>query len=155
MRNTIIILIISLIAVSCGKDKFTTNPQITFKSVNPNSLRSDLPTGQQILPKLTIQVTDSEGDLGFIAGKDTAYVYIRTILNRVPSAKVDSLKMPDITAVVTKNFQGDILIEPPFIRSTRPSPKTDTLYYEIYVKDFAKNKSNVITTTDPVYYIVK
>ena len=29
---------------------------------------------------------------------------------------------------------------------------TDTLYFQVYVKDFAKNKSNVIITGDPVYY---
>ncbi len=155
MRITIIIFIISLFAVSCGKDKYTTSPQLTYKSVNPNSLRSDLPTGSQELPKLTIQITDAEGDIGIAQGKDTAFVYIRTILNSVKSAKVDSFKMPDISAVVTHNFLGDLYIEPPFIRSNRPSPKTDTLYYEIYVKDFAKNKSNVITTTDPVLYYVR
>jgi len=153
MRNTVLIFIISLIAVGCGKDKYTTTPQITYKSVNPNSLRSDL--AFQELPKLIIQVTDAEGDLGIEYGKDTAFVYIRTILNRVASARVDSFKMPDIKSVSTKNFQADILIEPPFPRSTRPSPKTDTLYYEIFVKDFAKNKSNVITTEDPVFYYVR
>ena len=154
MRNTIIIFIISLIAVSCGKDKYTTSPQIKYKSVNPNALRSNIPTDQQQIPQLTIEVTDSEGDLGFVSGKDTAYVYIRTIINRQPDILVDSFIMPDISSVTTKNYQGDILITPPFKRSNLPSPKTDTLTYEIYVKDFAKNKSNVITTGDPVYYII-
>jgi len=155
MRNTIIIFIISLIAVGCGKDKYTTSPQLKYVSVDPNSLRSDLPTGFQEIPKLIINVTDAEGDLGFENGKDTAFVYIRTILNRVPDARVDSFRMPDIKSVSTKNFQADLLIEPPFRRSNRPSPKTDTLFYEIYVKDFAKNKSNVITTEDPGFYFVK
>ena len=155
MRNTIIIFIISLIAVSCGKDKYTTNPQIKYVSVDPNALRSDLPTGLQELPKLIIHITDAEGDLGIEHGKDTAFVYIRTILNRVAGARVDSFKMPDIESVTTKNLQADLRIEPPFPRSTRPSPKTDTLFYEVYVKDFAKNKSNVITTEDPVFYFVK
>jgi hypothetical protein len=30
--------------------------------------------------------------------------------------------------------------------------KKDTIYYEIYIKDFAKNKSNVIRSDKPVYY---
>ena len=153
MRNTIIILLISLMAVSCGKDKYTTNPQISYKSVDPNSIRSDLPF--QTIPKLTIKVTDSEGDLGIIPSKDTAFVYIKTIVNGVINNKLDSFPMPDIKSYTTKNFQGEILIEPPFPRSNRPSPKTDTLYYEIFVKDFAKNKSNVITTKDPVLYYIR
>ena len=106
-------------------------------------------------PKITIGITDSEGDLGFESGGKIAFVYIRTIINSVLLPKVDSFPMPDISTVITKNFQGDILIEPPFPRSLRPSPKTDTLLYEIYVRDFAKNKSNVITTEDPVLYYVK
>ena len=150
MRNTVIIIIISLFAVSCGKDKYTTNPQITYKSVKPNALRSDLPSSQQVLPVMTISITDAEGDLGFINGKDTAFVYIRSLINNA----VDSFIMPDIQILAGKNYEGDLLITPPFKRSTRPSPKVDTLFYEIYVKDFAKNKSNVILTPDPVYYIV-
>lgn len=153
MRNTIIIFIISLITMSCGKDKYTTNPQIAFKSVNPNTIKSYL--AFQDLPKLTIQVTDAEGDLGFVPGKDTAFVHIRVIINNKLDTTLRTFKMPDIKSVVTKNFQGEILIEPPFPRSARPVPKTDTLLYEIYVTDFAKNKSNVITTKDPVYYDIR
>lgn len=150
MRYTVIFLLISLFAVSCGKDKYTTNPQISFKSVKPNTLRSDLPTNLQVLPVLTLGITDAEGDIGFIDGKDTAFVYIKSLVNNT----VDSFIMPDIQSLTGKNYEADLLIEPPFKRSTRPSPKVDTLFYEIYVKDFAKNKSNVIVTSDPVYYIV-
>ncbi len=150
MRYTIILIIISLFAVSCGKDKYTTNPQISFKSVKPNVLRSDVATNFQVIPILTLSVTDAEGDLGFIDGKDTAYVFIKSLINNT----VDSMIMPNIESLVSKNYQADLLITPPFKRSTRPSPKVDTLYYEIYVKDFARNKSNVITTTDPVFYII-
>jgi hypothetical protein len=150
MWYTVIIIIISLFAVSCGKDKYTTIPQIAFKSVKPNTLRSDLPSSQQVLPVMTISITDAEGDLGIVNGKDTAFVYIKSLINNA----VDSFVMPDISILVGKNYEGDLLITPPFKRSTRPSPKVDTLFYEIYVKDFAKNKSNVILTPDPVYYIV-
>ena len=153
MRNTLLIMIISVGFVSCGKDKYTTNPQIKYKSVYPNALRSNIPTGQQVIPKVTIEVTDREGDLG-ITDKDTAFVYITSIINGQPEILPDSFPLPDIESILSKNFQADILITPPFKRSTRPSPKTDTLTYEIYVKDFAKNKSNVITTEDAVYYII-
>ncbi len=154
MRYTIIIFLISILAVSCGKDKYTTNPQIEYKSLKPNAIRSDLPF--QVLPQLTIRITDSEGDLGFDPpNDDTSFVYIRTIVNGTIVNVVDSFPMPDIKSVVGKNYEADLFITPPFKRSTRPSPKTDTLFYEIYVKDFARNKSNVITTTDPVFYDIR
>lgn len=156
MRYTLLILSACLLFAACKKDKFTTTPQISFKSVNPNAFSLNLPITGQVLPVMTIGVTDAEGDLGFKDGKDTAKLYIKNLL----TGKVDSsLHMPDILTGAVKDFQGDIqitlstsiLLE----GSTRPSPKTDTLYYEIYIKDFAKNKSNVIKTTDPVFAISK
>jgi len=156
MRNTIIIFIISLIAVSCSKDKFTSVPQIKFKSVDPNAVYRGAIIGSDAIPEITINVTDKEGDLGYKSGKDTAYVFIKSFINRVAFPKIDSFKMPDIESVVTKNFQADIRINTfDFLRGSSPAPprgKADTLVYEIYIKDFAKNKSNVVTT-DPIYYV--
>ncbi len=150
MRKTLLIIIISIAIVSCGKDKFTTNPQISFKSVSPNALRSDVANGSQVTPKLIIHMTDAEGDVGFIPGKDTGFIFIKTLLNNRDTV----FHMPDIRSVVTKNFQGDLIIEPPFVKSSRPAPKVDTLFYEIYVMDFAKHKSNTIRTSDPVLFII-
>jgi hypothetical protein len=151
MRNTIIIFIISLIAVSCGKDKYTSAPQIKFKSVSPNRVLSNVPPNDPNMPLITINVTDSEGDFG-----DTT-VFIKRIINGVPHYKLDSFKIPDISSIKTKNFQADIRINSfDILRgdSTRPQRhKQDTLTFEIYVKDLAKNKSNVIITPDPIYYI--
>ena len=52
------------------------------------------------------------------------------------------MTFPNLSRAAGKNFKGDvsinisggILLE----GTTRPSPKTDTLFYEIYIKDFAK-----------------
>jgi hypothetical protein len=157
MRNTIIIFIISLIAVSCGKDKYTTAPQIKYKSINPSTVFRGVTLGSPEIPDITINVTDAEGDLGFISGKDSAYVIIKSFINKIVSNKVDTFKMPDIHSVATKNFQADVRINTfDFLRGSSPAPprgKADTLYYEIYIVDNAKNKSNVITTGDPIYYV--
>ena len=152
MRNTIIIFIISLLAVSCGKDKYTSEPQIKFKSVSPNRVNSGVTNvDNDLIPLITLNVTDAEGDLGFKTGKDTSYIYIKNLLVN----RLDSFALPDIESVTTKNFQADIRINTfEVLRgSTRPRPKVDTLYFEIYIKDFAKHKSNVITTGDPIYYV--
>jgi len=153
MRNTIIIFIICFIAVSCGKDKYTAAPQIRFKSVSPNQVFSNVTSPYDpSIPFITLNVTDAEGDFG-----DTAYVYVKRIINNVPHYKLDSFKMPDISSIATKNFQADIRINSfDILRgdSTRPQrPKVDTLTFEMYVKDFAKNKSNVIITNEPIFYV--
>ena len=151
MRYTLLIVVLVIFFTACKKDKFTTAPQIAFKSVSPNYAYSSIPITQQNIPILTISVTDAEGDLGFIDGKDTSKVYIKNLLTN----RQDSIILPNISSVAVKDFKGDIAINlGAFLAgSSRPRPKTDTLYFEIYVKDFAKNKSNVIQSSAPVYYI--
>lgn len=145
-----------IVFVGCKKDKFTTAPQITYKSIKPNSWLSGNTTIQKdIAPVLTIKVTDAEGDLGFIAGSDTSKIYVKNLLTN----RIDSIFLPDISAVTKHDFQGDITVNLLDLMSGNPNittrPRVDTLYFEVYIKDFAKNKSNVIKTGDPVYYIVE
>ena len=150
MRHAVLILIISLIVVSCGKDKYTSAPQLKFKSVEPNHVTSGAVIGSSAIPLITLEITDKEGDLGFNPGKDTSKIYIRNLLiNRLDSFYLP----PEMESISSKNFQADIRINTfDILRgSSRPRPKIDTLIYEIYVEDFAKNKSNVVTT-DPLYY---
>jgi hypothetical protein len=151
MRYILSFVAVTVLFYACKKDKFTTVPQISFKSVKPNAAYSNIPFNQQVIPVLTLSITDAEGDLGFISGKDTSKVYIKNLLTN----REDSLILPDITAAATKDFKGDVLITLSTVlgASSRPRPKTDTLFFEVYIKDFAKNKSNVIKTSDPVFYI--
>ena len=156
MRYTFLPAVVFLLFVSCNKDKFTTAPQITYKSLKPNVLSLNLPLTGQEIPILTLQVTDAQGDIGFRDGRDTAKLFIKNLLTN----KTDStLMLPDLSTVAGKNFQAniEITLRSPIILegSSRPSPKTDTIYYEVYMKDFAKNKSNVIRTNDPVFVISK
>ncbi len=151
MRYILLIATIGILFIACKKDKYTTVPQIVFKSIKPNAAYSNVPVKQQQIPVLTISVTDAEGDLGFKSLKDTSYIVVKNLL----TGKIDSLILPDIQTSAVKNFKGDISVDlANFLgTSARPSPKTDTLYFEVYVKDFAKNKSNIIRTREPVYYI--
>ena len=151
MRYIFFLGFLIILFAACKKNKFTTIPQIKFKSVKPNTAFSNIPVNQQEIPVLTIHVTDAEGDLGSRPGSDTSYAVIKNLT----TGKIDSLRLPDIQQAGTKNFEGDISITlSSFLgASSRPRPKTDTLYFEVYIKDFAKNKSNVIRTDDPVYYI--
>ncbi|MBK8608685.1 MAG: hypothetical protein IPL84_01680 [Chitinophagaceae bacterium] len=145
MRYSLLITMIILFFAGCKKDKYTTAPQISYKSVSPTVVDQN----SQSLT-LTIDITDAEGDLG-ITGSDTAFIYIKNLLN----GAFDSLRFPDLQAGIAKNnFKADVEIDLSRARvfSCTPGPHTDTLFFEIYVTDFAKNKSNVIITGDAVYF---
>jgi hypothetical protein len=157
MRYTLLIALFAITFAACKKDKFTTVPQIKFKSVKPNAwLSVNTIIQKEIAPVLTISVTDAEGDLGLNAGKDTSLVYIK---NLVTNKTDSSFLLPDIQSSAKSNFQGDIAINLFSVMAGKPGvttrPRVDTLYFEVYIKDFAKNKSNVIKTDDPVFYIVQ
>ena len=147
MRLILLTTIAALLFFSCKKNKFTTNPQISFKSISPDSYKQGS-TSTDILPVLTITVTDAEGDLGFKTGKDTSFIYLRNLRTN----NFDSVSLPDIMTSATKNFQADISIKMFQFLRVPNTTKKDTLYYDIYIKDFAKNKSNVLRTEKPIYY---
>jgi hypothetical protein len=68
----------------------------------------------------------------------------------------DSLPFPDLQTAGKSNFQANIDVTITKVLKCRSLPgfplHTDTLYFEFYVKDFAKNKSNLVVTPDPVYF---
>lgn len=150
MRQVILAVAFAAFCVSCNKNKYTTAPQIKFKSItSPFIFTTDVTQS----PILTIEVTDAEGDIGFKDGKDTSYVYVKNLT--IPPFFSDSFKFPkSISAVTGKDFKADVDVAIRSILSTsaNAAPYTDTLFFEVYVKDFAKNKSNVIKTDKPLLY---
>lgn len=149
MRTTILIVSMLVLFTGCKKDKYTTEPQIKYKSVSPNFTSIDLGA---VIPDITFSVTDLEGDLGLKAGRDTSFIYLRNIL----TGKSDSLPFPDLKLSAGRRFEGDVTVSINKVLECKSLPSgalhTDTLFFEIYVRDFAKNKSNVVTTGDPVYF---
>lgn len=148
MRYTLLFTIALIFFTTCKKDKFTTNPQIKFKSISPTviDIGANVPD-----PVITINITDAEGDIG-ITSKDTAFIYMKNLLTN----DFDSLPFPDLAAAAKSNFDAEVDITTTKVFKCKSLPgnilHTDTLYFEVYVKDFAKNKSNVITTDRPVYF---
>ena len=57
MRNYLIITIIIFSLSGCGKEKFRTEPDLTFKSVNTTELQ------REQLIRFTLEFTDKEGDI--------------------------------------------------------------------------------------------
>lgn len=153
MRYSLLISILVLSLVACKKDKYTSAPQISFESIKPDVWDvTNLDPTQG--PILTFHLTDAEGDIGFNDNQDTSYIYVKNLT--VAPYKTDSLKFPNLTGMNKKNLNVDVsvLIRSVLQPSSRPRPHVDTLFFELYVKDFAKNKSNVLTPDKPVYYVV-
>ena len=152
MRYILIFAVIALGFLSCNKDKFNTVPEIKFKNISPDTWYSNNLDPTQG-PMLTINLTDAEGDFGFKDNSDTSYVYVKNI--KVPPFRIDSLKFPILTAISGSKLDVNIEVNLRSVlaKTIRPlRPYTDTLQFEVYVKDFAKNKSNLLTV-GPVYYI--
>lgn len=145
MRNTIVIAVICLVAFAgCGKDKFTTKPQVKFKKVNSEVI------GRLQTIQFTIGFTDAEGDF------DPGSVFIQRV-NPACSADSnfkDSLNMPDFPA--TSNFEGDINITYSFGGNNGEAPimtgppgecgDTSSCYFRFAIKDKAGNRSDTVNS---------
>lgn len=147
MRIAFFMFCIAIVLGSCKKDKFTTSPQLRYKSFTSNHSTS---TNFFSAPDVVLQITDKEGDLGFTQN-DTSFVYITNL--QAPFLS-DSFPFPHMNGAAGKKFDAELRVNLfnllTCTSSTRPS--MDTFFFEIYVRDFARNKSNVIVTPDPFYY---
>jgi hypothetical protein len=166
MRKAIIHIFLIAFIVGCGKASSDGVPEIRFKKVT-EQFRTDLSVTSPayVPPTLTIQLRDANGDFGFEDGKDTSYIYVKNI--SVPPFRSDSFKFPEILKKLPKgtlkNFVDvDISLNGnnsgagslAYTRIPSPSGRViDSSFYEVYVKDFKKNKSNVIRSEKPLVVI--
>lgn len=142
MRVLLPIAVVCLFFTACNKDKYTSAPQIKYKSLTQNYFVNVINAKS---PSVVFSITDSEGDLG-----DTSYIYMKNLL----TGQIDSAGFPSLNGAVKKNLKADVTASLGKLGgcfTANPPGHIDTMYYEIYVVDFAKNKSNVIVTEDPVY----
>jgi hypothetical protein len=152
MRYSLLFAIAILFFTACKKDKYTTAPQITFKSFRPAEGSNYSQAGDP--PIMVLEITDAEGDLGNISATEISKVYIKNTLTN----KEDSMDFPDLRGVSKSNFKANIEVGLFSVMGGRPTtpslprPYQDTLHFEVYVKDFAKNKSNVILTDKQFIY---
>ncbi|MDR6339205.1 hypothetical protein HNQ91_002256 [Filimonas zeae] len=128
------IITVTIVAIACKKDQFTTRPQLKFKSVN-----SELVMSNQSLV-FYLQVTDKEGDL-----RGESRVYSEKVSRHCADAQViDSLRIPDN---ITSRKDLDVEVEyafqsPP--KCVANSGPDDTCYFKFWIKDEAKNVSDTI-----------
>jgi len=141
MRYAIIFTISIFLLTSCNKDKYTTAPQLKFKSVNTKGLHS----GEVVT--FTLSFTDAEGDLS-----DSLYVEQfepRCVATRLAR----KYKIPEFPT--SKNQSGEILVTfgynvPGAVPLRTPQcNRNDTCTFRFVLKDKAQNKSDTVSS-DPV-----
>lgn len=145
MRNTILIAVVSLIFLGCTKDKFSTTPQLTYKSVSTDRLSPN-----QVI-QFSLSFTDAEGDV-----VDTMYVQ-KVSLNCAASNFSERVPIPDFAT--NKNLKADVLVSyanginnPPYTTVASRCNYNDTCYFRFMLKDKANNKSDTVRSETIVIY---
>jgi hypothetical protein len=140
-----------LYLTACKKDKFTTKPQLTFKSVNTEVLYPNQ------LIEFTIHYTDREGDI-----QNTMFYIQKVNLNcsLAGSSFVDSMQFTPANVPKQNNAEGDIIVRYLYGvqlgYATLNGPRcawNDTCYFRFALRDAAKNSSDTITS--PQIVIIK
>jgi hypothetical protein len=155
MKYLFILIAVFIVFNGCKKSDGNSAPVIKFKSITSQYNSSS--TSQPLY--LTIKVKDEDGDLGML-GNDSSLIFVKNITNppfkidsfllpsNVPTAGIKNIEFELETNIAKNSSNGSSVLGP---RRT-PNQAVDTMYFEVYVKDFKKNKSNVLKTSDPLYY---
>lgn len=150
MRIIILSVFLCLFIVSCSKDKFTTAPQLQYKSVNTKVL------GKNQIIDFTLTMTDKEGD---VSG---GVVYIKKTVPGCPGSEfLDSTNVPSFPA--GNNVKADLNIayangvnisdgNGGIIRNilTPQCGRNDTCTFQFILKDNAGHISDTATVDNIV-----
>jgi hypothetical protein len=142
MKYTGFLLALTILVVSCGKDKFQTKPTLTLKNVNTNIL------GRGQVLEFELQATDAEGDLN-----DTIHVF-KVTRNCTNSNFNQKYKLPifpeskdlDIGLLVRYGYR---VTGVPAIREPQ-CPRNDTCFFRFVIRDKAGNVSDTINSAQIV-----
>ncbi len=129
-----IVLFIATVIFSCNKDKYTTKPQLTLKSVSSTSVI------QNENLRFEIEFTDKEGDV-----IDTLYLDTESRLTNCPNPPSNKTFYPIPAFNATKNQKG--IFEINFRVGTDfqvCQNRNDTLRFKFCLKDKAKNLSDTL-----------
>ena len=131
--------LITILFLSCEKDKFTTIPQIKVKSISPGTV--DI--GNII--NMETEFTDEEGDL------DSVYIVMKWFDGAVPNRVFDTIRYSFASYnLPAKTREGDIFVKFSYGQQIQgytqltpsPAPLYDTTAsFGILVVDKARNRS--------------
>ncbi len=148
--SLVVIIVVSVIAIACNKDKFQTKPTISIKSINGDFI----PLNGNFV--FSLECTDKEGDV-----QDSVIIIKRRLNKRVVTTLRDTIRYPfpefpkttKTEIVVTLDYQTMLsALNPPVIPgSSPPQLEPDTLQLRLAVRDRAGNTSDTIDS--PTIYV--
>lgn len=146
MRTKILLTIFAFgILAGCGKDKYTTKPQLVYKKVNTKVLNRN-----QSLT-FTLEVTDLEGDL-----QDT--IWVQKIVKNCSQSNLAPSRYPMPDMPKLKNLKGEIQVcysyglnlQCPAILEPQCRNRNDSAVYRFWIKDKEKNVSDIAESEEVV-----
>ncbi len=138
IKLVILTLLLTAIGVACGKDKFTTVPQIKIKSISPGEVV------QGDIVSLRAEFTDQEGDV------DSVFVVYKWYDGATVTRQFDTLKYSfDGLKIPVNTKEGDVFVEFAYGRQIdgyltlggTPVTKDTTAALGLLLKDKKANKS--------------
>lgn len=144
MRLISLLMIALVFVVACEKDKFTTKPQLRFKSVNSTEISNN------DVIVLTFDLTDKEGDF-----TDSLW-FSRSVKNPCQFSNfIDSSLTIPAEFLATKNKEGEIVISldklirgPNDCQLPGGGTRPDTAVYKLWTVDKAGNQSDTAFTPE-------
>jgi len=155
----VLLLVLAIIVNSCNKSGFSTNPSLTFVSVNTTRLAN---TGDELI--FTFNFTDKQGQVDTLFMKRCSLVCSDTSNNGFMLAKTyDTLIIPPYPS--TKNQKGQITLNCIYSGSTdsgyinlndcsnvsATAFKTDTSYFLFCLKDAGGHLSDTVKSPKIVF----
>ena len=137
----LIVALIALCLTACQKDKFTTKPQLTFKSLNTQQLAPN-----QII-RFTLHYTDREGDI-----QDT--LFVQKLTQNCELSNFEAFYPIPTDVPEQNNGEGDILVTYaygiglgyPGIKEPACPGQNDTCVFRFSLGDVEGNTSDTITS---------
>lgn len=132
--------VITINLYACHKDKFQTKPTISVKDLNTTEVMA--PDGTL---RITIEVTDKEGDAG---SGELTYVRIRTNGTPIPDPinndKADTARAP--VPDFPKKDKVDMTLDIPYSFLDEDPGRNDTMFFRLTLRDRENNQSDTIDT---------
>jgi hypothetical protein len=142
MKTKLLITAVTALCLSaCSKDKFSTKPELTFKSVNTQVL------GPEQIIRFTLHYTDKEGDI-----QNT--LYVQKITQNCDLSNFESAYQMPNNVPKQQNGEGDITVTfgygvdlnvPPIKEPACPE-QNDTCVFRFALTDLKSNTSDTITS---------
>jgi len=153
MRILVSFFLLSCLLIACKKNTVSTPPSIRFTSFSPdNWLYTNIAADG---PLLNFHINDKEGDIGYnINNNAYSYIYVINEKDTFP------FPFPNMAITNDKNMDLDVSVNISNIinnslRLNTPvfPPRTDTIRFRFFVKDFAGNVSDTLDSGN-FYYII-